>query len=316
MAGKSKSSSVKYGGVLAKYAEFLTMASEVQDKPKIKIGPLSLNSVLGSPDGVPMGKLIQFVGRQSSGKSTLALDTIATYQRDNEEVVLYIDFERSFDPDYAAACGVDLNRLIKAHPDTTEQGMNIIQAALEEDITRLVIIDSVPAAMPASEVDKTYEDNARMSGTASIVTRFCQRSVGLIDNKNATIILINQFRKSMSTLSREDEVPAGGLALAYASSVIIYLTKIKTEENRQTVQALVRKNKVSRPQGRVEFFIDYGIGINHGADILTLAQQYGIIEKSGAWYAYNEYKAQGLEKAILVFPLGEIKSLVIERLSK
>ncbi len=310
-----KSSSVKYGSVLEKYAQFVTLGSEVSKKPKMKIGPLSLNLAIGDADGVPMGRFIQFVGKQSSGKSTLALDTIATYQKEHpEEMVLYVDFERSFEPDYAAACGVNLDTVLRIHPDTTEQGMDIIKDAIENEFTKLVIIDSVPAAMPSSELEKSYQDNAKMAGSAYTITRFCQRSIGLIDNMNATIILINQFRKSFNTLSREDEIPAGGLALQYASSLTLYLARIKTEDIKQTVQVLVKKNKIGSPQRRCEFFINYGAGIDHDSDILTLAEFHGIVHKTGAWYVYRDQKAQGIYKASETFPLEEIENLVLEKI--
>lgn len=316
MAGK-KSSGVKFGSVLDKYSDFIMLASDPREKPKMKIGPMSLNMAIGDVEGIPMGRFVQFVGRQSSGKSTLALDTISTYQREHpDEKVLYIDYERSFDQIYAASCGVDLERTLLVLPLTTEAGLNVLQAAVEEDLVKLVIIDSVPAAMPASEVEKTYDDNVRMSGTASIITRFCQRSVGLLDNKNATVILINQFRRNMSTMSREEEVPMGGMALQYASSLTIYLARIKTEDTRQTVQAIVKKNKVGNPQSRVEFFIDYGYGINHAQDILTLAEQCGLVQKGGAWYTYKDMRAQGAAKASEMFPIEEIQASILENYAK
>lgn len=297
--------------LLKKYKEAIALASQERPRDYFSLGPLSLNLAIGTPNGVPGGKMVQIVGRQSSGKSTLALDIIAQYQKKFEQPAVYIDFERSFDPRYATACGIDLRQLYIVRADTTEQGFNICEEAIDHDDTRLVVIDSVAAARPSSELNKDYEDNAKMASNAGILTRFCNRITPLLDNRGALIVALNQYRKNFSQMSPETEIPFGGMALAYSTQVLIALARIKTEAEVQTTQAIIKKNKTNAPQGRAEFKIIYGEGINHNQDVVDLAATLGIVEKSGAWFKYDKYKAQGAENAGKELPIEEIRQRII-----
>ncbi len=314
MAGK-KPSSVKFGSVLDKYAQFATKASEMERKPLFSIGPLSLNIAIGNKDGAPMGRLYQLVGKESSGKSTLCLDIIQQYQKAHpDEDVFYIDFERSLDPDYAEACGVDLTRLIRIHPDTTEQGLDIIMEAAESDEVKLFVIDSIAAAMPSSEQGKSMGDNAKMASAASVMSRYNPKIIGPLDNHNATIIMVNQLRKNFSLMSPITEIPWGGMSVQFHVSQTIHLVRTKREEGQQFVTATVQKNKSGAPMQKVDFKIAYGAGIDHADDILNLAEQYGIIQKSGAWYVYGDLKVQGSVRASEQFPIDEIRERIISQL--
>lgn len=311
MAATKKSSSVKYGSVLDKYKDFITVASEMEDPDYLSIGPLSMNIAAGDKRGVPMGKMIQLVGKQSSGKSTLSLDIIRQFQQAYEGPVLYVDFERSLDPKYAAACGVDLSRIWRAHPDTTEVGLNIIESLVQEGESKLIIIDSVAASKPSSEESKGYEDSPKMASAAGLLTRFCTRMTPIIDNHKATIILINQLRKNFSLLSHETEIPWGGLALQYAVSLTIHLTRTGYKGPVQEVQALIKKNKVGSVQTKVDFKIKFGSGIDHANDILQLGIAHGLIKKSGSYYYYEDQTVQGEENATQQFPIDEIKERIL-----
>lgn len=298
--------------LLKKYNKTLTLASQVKPKSLYSLGTLSLNMAVGNVEGVPGGKIIMLLGKQSSGKSTLAMEGIAAYQRSHpEEQALYIDFERSIDPLYARNMGIDLDRLIVVREDTTEDGLDRCEEFIHAGI-KYVVIDSVAAANPKSELDKGYGDSPKMASNAGLMTRFCNRIVPLIDNKDAILVLINQYRKNFSQMSRETEIPWGSLALQYTTSVIISLARIATEGKEQTVQAIIKKNKVGSPQTRTDFVIQYGSGIDHALDILTIALNSGIIQRSGAWYEFNGHKAQGMEKAKSTFPIDELQSLVIQ----
>jgi recombination protein RecA len=311
MAGK-KSSSVKFGSALDKWSQFVTKASEMERHPYISLGPLSVNLAVGNPKGIEMGRIIQLVGKPSSGKSTLSLDIIRQYQQEHNADVFYIDFERSFDPEYAQSCGVDIERVFRIHPDTTEQGFDIAEAVLQEEEHRLIVVDSVAAARPSSEDGKAYGDNPKMASSAGLLTRFCNRINPLLDNTGSTLIMINQLRKNFSMMSPETEIPFGGMALSFYTALTIHLTRIKSEDIRQTVQAVIQKNKKGAPKHRTEFKIVYGLGVDHIEDILTLAEQYNIIQKGGAWYTYGDLKVQGLQRAGEQFPIKEITQKVLE----
>lgn len=299
--------------LLKKYKGIVSLASEPRPKRWFSMGPLGLNLAIGDARGVQSGKIVQVFGKPSSGKSTLSLDVIRQFQRDYPEDAfpLLVDFERAFDPSYAASIGVDLDRLYVVRPDTGEQGLNIVETAIVNEGVKLVVVDSVSAMKPASENDKDYDDNAKMASAAGLVTRFCNRMIGLIDNNDALVIMLNQMRKNFSTMSPEQEIPWGGMALQFATSVSVAMARIRTEDSRMTSQAIIKKNRAGAPQSRTEFFINYGRGIDHDADVLSLACDRGIVFKNGAWFSYGEHKAQGAEKAAREFPMTEIRQKIV-----
>jgi len=298
--------------LLKKYKEFISLGNKERQKTFFSLGPLSVNLSVGDSRGIPSGRLVQVVGKQSSGKSTLALDIMAQHQRTSGLEVVYIDFERSYDMDYAAAIGIDLGRLYVVRPDTTEQGLNIAEEAIKSGEIKLVVIDSIAAAMPSSELPKDYDDSPKMASNAGLITRFANRIIPLLDNNDALLIVLNQLRKNFSTLSPETEIPFGGMSLQYATAVTLHVTKTSTKDTFQTTQVVVKKNKVSAPQGRCEFTIQYGVGIRHDLDLLTLAIGVGLVVKNGAWLSYNDIKVQGLDKAAVEFPLQEIRDRLLE----
>jgi recombination protein RecA len=297
--------------LLKKYKDFVSLGSKERIRPYFSLGPLSLNLAVGDSRGVPAGRVVQIVGKQSSGKSTLALDVIREYQINNTTPVLYIDFERSFDQRYSANIGVDLDQLYHVRADTTEQGLNIMEDAIRDADVKLIVIDSIAQALPASELTKDYEDSQKMASSANIITRCMPRIVPILDNYDALLIAVNQLRKNFSTLSPETEIPFGGMSLQYATSLTLHVTKTSTKETFQTTQVIVKKNKTNAPQGRCEFTIQYGIGIRHDLDIINLAIERGLVNKSGAWLSYDAIKSQGLERAATEFPLEEIKQRIL-----
>lgn len=299
--------------LLKKHSDIIAYASTPRPHQFISMGPLSVNLLLGNPLGIEAGRLVQITGKPSHGKTTLAYDMCAQYLTAHPtEYAMFLDFERTFDMAYAAACGVPVDRLLVVRANYAEEGIHILEEALRKDAVRFAVFDSVPAAMPKDELEKDFTDRPKMASSATVVTRFCQRVTGLLENKNAIVVLVNQMRKNFSTLSREEELPFGGVALQYFSSLIINVYRVKREEDRIHVQATIAKSKVSRPQGKVEFHIVFGRGIDHAVDILTLAEERDIIRKSGAWFAYKDHKAQGLENAALTFPIDEIRLAVLE----
>lgn len=299
--------------LLKKHKQAVSLADVERPKSIISLGPLSVNLAVGHSEGVPAGRIVQIAGRESSGKSTLAFDIMRQYQDKFEEPVLYVDFERSFWPDYAKACGVDLGKCIIVHADTTEDGMNIAEDFVKERATKLVIIDSIAAAMPSSEIDKGYDENPKMAGNAALITRFCNRMVPIIDNNDVLLIINNQLRMNFNTMSPNKEIAFGGMALKFAISVFINLVATSNQANEMTVQAVVRKNKIGAPQRRAEFVIKYGQGIDHARDVLSLAVDLGIVEKTGkSWYEFGGRKVNGLERASQEFPIQELREAVIK----
>lgn len=300
--------------LMRKYQDFIQTGDVERPKSWFSLGPLSVNLAVGDPRGVQSGRIVQIVGKQSSGKTTLALDIARQYQSTSGQPVLYVDFERAYDHNYARDIGVNLVDLLMVRPDTTEIGMNIVEDAIKESGIRLVIIDSIAAAMPSTELQKDYDDAQKMAGNATIITRFCNRIVPILDNYDTLLVVLNQNRKNFSTLSREDEVPFGGTALQYATSVTLQTARIETKPTYQESQVIVKKNRTNAPQGRAQFRIDYGRGINHNLDVFELALAKGWIEKSGSWYTYKEFKGQGKDGAANALPIDELRERLLGEL--
>lgn len=274
-----------------------------QERSYFSLGPMSLNIAAGDIRGVPSGRIIQIVGRESTGKSTLASDISRGFIEKYNKPVLYLDIEMSFDPSYAENCGVDLDYMYIAHPDSSEHGFDIVEDWLNGDNTGLVIVDSVAAALASSELDKkSFSDKEKMAASSSIITRVCKRIPPVLYKTDSLIVFINQYRMNMNSMSPEVYVPFGGTALAYATSLRIDLKKTKTEESRLFIDAVVKKSKIGAPMKKAELVIDYGYGINHDIDIIKLCMEYGIVKQSGSWYSYDSegevVKVQGIQNVI------------------
>lgn len=302
--------------LLKKFKDHLSMGDEPRDRTYFEIGPLSFNLALGDIRGIKSGRLAVITGKESTGKSTLALDAVKHYiKKFPSEYATWIDFERVFEADYARACGVDPARVIVVRPDTTEIGFDIVEELIKSGESRLVVLDSVAQAKPSSEDDRSYTESPKMASNAGLITRFCNRIIPLADNYDALVIAINQLRANFNTLSPEKEIMYGANSLKYAASLTILLRKKKTEEDRLTVEAIMRKNKVGSPMKKVDLYIDYGSGINHQSDIFELAQRYGIIDKRGSWFYYGDLSKQGEKRALAEFPMSDIRQAVIERIT-
>lgn len=299
---------------IARYKQFISSAEDDQEFVYIPSSLISLNRAIGDSRGIRSGRLIQIVGNPSAGKTTLALDFIENAQ--HTQRCAYIDFERTFDKTYAQALGVDTKALTLVKPDTAETGLDIIEALIKEDDYQYIVIDSVPAAVPADESDKDMTDSAKMAVAAGFWTRFIRRAIPLVDSRNATIIFLNQFRANISTLSRIEQKPYGPKMLQYGVSLTIELTRIKNEDVRTTVQAKITKNKLGTERGMCEFDIIYGKGLDIAGDVLNLAVLHGIIKKTGAWYTWNEIRAQGLNQCAEKFDINAIRQEVLHEFSK
>lgn len=305
--------STKHEELLKKYKKLLTTIDKMPQKTIYTLGPLTLGYAIGVQGGIKGGHFVQIFGKSGVGKSTLVLDGIRQWlERDRENYALYVNMERSLDADYAKALGID-DRMFVTNPSYTEQALNIVEGALDSGI-KFIVIDSIAAGHPKAEEDKNNEENAKIAGNALLWTRFINRNVGRVDNADALVIMINQLRKNFNTMSREEYIPSGGMALGYISNVNIALSRIKTHDDHITVQAEVKKNRQGLPARVAEFDITYGQGIDHIGNIIDTAINFGIIEQSGSWLKFGDTKVQGRQNAREQFPIQDIEQLVLQYL--
>lgn len=310
--------------VLKDYKDAIRPASATVEHHRFTTGLIGLNSAIGTDGYIPGGSIIQLIGEAKNGKSTLATDITARAQESGiKEIVipegkgtrvvnaLWVDFEHSFDPVYAAMIGIDLDKLLVIEPRYGEEGFDIVEAFLSEGL-QMVVIDSVPMFEPKSEEDKTFANDAeKMSSNANPLTRILRRMLHLVHAADALMILINQYRANISQMSRKEKKAYGARIIQYVARVTIELVRVKNEDTRAHVVATVEKTKLGPEGKQVPFQMEYGKGIDYNQHILEQAEDRGIVEAAGAWYYYKDMKANGEKKAITTFPMDEIKEMLI-----
>jgi len=275
-------------------------ATEKLDIETVSTGSLGLDIALGV-GGLPKGRIVEIYGPESSGKTTLALHTVAEAQKAGG-VCAFVDAEHALDPVYARKLGVDLDQLLISQPDTGEQALEIVDTLVRSGAIDVLVIDSVAALTPRAEIEGEMGDS--LPGMqARLMSQALRKLTGSISRSKCMVIFINQIRMKIGVMFGSPETTTGGNALKFYASVRLDIRRIGSIKDREEVtgnqtRVKVVKNKLAPPFKQVEFDIMYGEGVSKVGELVDLGVKSGIVEKSGAWFSYNSQRlGQGRENS-------------------
>ena len=266
----------------------------------ISTGSISFDAALGV-GGFPRGRVVEVFGPESSGKTTITLQVIAEAQKAGG-MAAFVDAEHALDPGYAKKLGVDVDNLLVSQPDYGEQALEITEALVRSNAIDVLVVDSVAALVPKAELDGEMGDS-HMGLQARLMSQALRKLTGTVSKSRTCLIFINQIREKIGVMFGNPETTTGGKALKFYSSVRIDIRRIAAVKEGDVVigsrtKVKIVKNKVAAPFRDAEFDILYGEGISRGGDLLDLASNHNIVEKSGSWYSYKtERIGQGRENA-------------------
>ena len=304
--GKKQALNLALSQITKQFGDGSIMKLGEQSKINVELfssGSLSFDIALGG--GFPKGRIIEIYGPESSGKTTLALHAIAEIQKQGGQAA-FIDAEHALDPSYARKIGVKTDDLLISQPDNGEQALEICETLVRSGAVDLIVVDSVAALVPQAEIDGDMGD-AQMGLQARLMSQAMRKLTGIISKTKATVIFINQIRMKIGVMFGNPETTTGGNALKFYASVRVDIRRIGQIKDGENIagnrtKIKVVKNKIAAPFRTAEFDIMYNEGISKTGDVLDLGVQYGIVEKSGAFFKYNgETLGQGREAVKRLF---------------
>lgn len=301
--GKLKALEIALGDLRKRFGEGAIMRLGERNELNIETIPtgcLSLDIALGI-GGMPRGRVVEIYGPESSGKTTLCQHVIAEAQKQGG-IAAFVDVEHALDPTYAEKCGVNVDNLYVAQPDTGEQALEITEALVRSGAVDIVVVDSVAALVPRAEIEGEMGD-AHMGLQARLMSQALRKLSGTVKQSNCLLIFTNQLRQKIGVMFGSPETTTGGMALRFYASVRVDIRRIQAIKDSGEVignrtKVTIKKNKVAPPFRQCEFDIMYNQGISRSGDVLDIAVEESIVEKRGAFYSYGEQRlAQGRENA-------------------